>query len=151
MRPDRPIAVPTPTNLSLKGKGDLAELMVAADLLRRGFRIAIPYGEDCDFDLILIRPDRLDRVQVKFVESNGEIIKVRCFSHSLTNGKVRRTKRYTAATIDILAVYDLTSDSCYFVPAHELGKGRSSLYLRLLPAKNGQQRGTHPADRYLDP
>jgi hypothetical protein len=37
---DRSDAVP----LNLKGKGDLAELMVAADLRRRGFKIAIPFG-----------------------------------------------------------------------------------------------------------
>jgi hypothetical protein len=29
------------SDLNLKGKGDLAELMVATDLLRRGYRIAI--------------------------------------------------------------------------------------------------------------
>ena len=49
--------------LNLKGKGDLAELMVAADLRRRGFKVAIPFGEDCDFDLVLIREDALERVQ----------------------------------------------------------------------------------------
>src|SRR4051812_43545405 len=90
-------------NLSLKGKGDLAELMVAGDLLRRGHKIAIPYGEDCDFDLVLIRADRLDRVQVKYTRSDGVFVPVRCRSHSLTNGRIRRTKRYTASTIDLLA------------------------------------------------
>ena len=40
-----------------KAKGDLAELKVAADLRARGYRIAIPYGEDWDFDLILCRSD----------------------------------------------------------------------------------------------
>jgi hypothetical protein len=137
--------------LNLKGKGDLAELMVATDLLRRGHRIAIPYGEDCDFDLVLIRRDRLERVQVKYTRSDGAVINVRCRSHSLTNGKVRRVKHYTAETIDLLAVYDATSDRCYYVPAAELGTGRSSLYLRLKPARNGQRVGTRPAGDYLDP
>lgn len=67
--------------------------MVAADLRRRGFKIAIPFGEDCDFDLVLIREDRLERVQVKYTESDGVVIPVRCQSHSLTNGKIRKTKR----------------------------------------------------------
>jgi hypothetical protein len=44
---------------SLKTKGDLAELKVATDLVERGYRIAIPYGEDNDFDLILCRDDQL--------------------------------------------------------------------------------------------
>jgi hypothetical protein len=137
--------------LNLKGKGDLAELMVAGDLLRRGHKIAIPYGEDCDFDLILVRDHRLERVQVKYAQSDGSVIRVKCFSHSLTNGKIRRTKQYTAKTIDLLAVYDTTSDRCYYVPATELGTGRSIMHLRLKPTRNGQQLGTRPAENYLDP
>jgi hypothetical protein len=137
--------------LNLKGKGDLAELMVAGDLLRRGHKIAIPYGEDCDFDLVLVRGEHVDRVQVKYVESDGSVIPVRCGSHSLTNGRIRRTKQYTAATIDLLAVYDNTSNRCYYIPATELGAGRSILHLRLTPAKNGQLRGTRPAQKYLSP
>jgi hypothetical protein len=68
--------------LSLKGKGDLAELMVAADLRRRGFGVAIPFGEDYDFDLALIRGDRLERVQVKYTASDGAVVKVKCFPAS---------------------------------------------------------------------
>jgi PD-(D/E)XK endonuclease len=137
--------------LNLKARGDLAELMVATDLLRRGYKIAIPYGEDCDFDLVLIRGAHLERVQVKHARSDGAVINVRCRSHSLTNGKVRRTKHYTAKTIDLLAVYDATSERCYYVPAKELGQGRSTLYLRLKPARNGQRLRTRPAENYLDP
>jgi hypothetical protein len=137
--------------LNLKGKGDLAELVVAADLRQRGFKIAIPFGEDCDFDLVLIRDERLERVQVKYAESNGTVIPVRCQSHSLTNGKVRRTKHYTAKTIDLLAVYDRTSERCYYIPASELGEGRSILHLRLRPALNKQCIGTRPAEKYLTP
>jgi PD-(D/E)XK nuclease superfamily protein len=137
--------------LNLKGKGDLAELMVAADLRRRGFGIAIPFGEDHAFDLVLIRDDRLERVQVKYTASDGVVVKVKCFSHSLTNGKIRRTKRYTPAIIDLLAVYDETSACCYYIPAAELGDGRSSLHLRLQPALNGQRIGTRAATDYLNP
>jgi hypothetical protein len=146
------MAATVPTSpLNLKAKGDLAELMVASDLLRRGHKIAIPYGEDCDFDLVLARGERLERVQVKYTRSDGAVINVRCRSHSLTNGKIRRTKQYTAKTIDLLAVYDATTDRCYYVPAAELGTGRSTLSLRVAPARNGQRVGTRPAGNYLDP
>jgi hypothetical protein len=43
---------------SLKTNGDLAELKVATDLVERGYRVAIPFGEDNDFDVILIREER---------------------------------------------------------------------------------------------
>src|SRR6476660_3392444 len=48
----------------LKQKGDLAELKVATDLIDRGCRISIPFGEDCDYDLIADFNGRLHRVQV---------------------------------------------------------------------------------------
>jgi PD-(D/E)XK endonuclease len=132
-----------------KAKGDLAELAVALDLVRQGYTIAFPYGEDSDYDLIVSRDDRLERIQVKYTESNGEVVVVKCRCHSLTNGKVRKTKRYTAATVDWMAVYDRTSDRCYYVPAWMLGDGRAHLSLRLTPPKNGQRARIRFAERYL--
>jgi hypothetical protein len=135
--------------LNKKAKGDLAELKVAADLRARGYRIAIPYGEDWDFDLILCREDgKFERVQVKYVRSDGSVIEVRCRSHSLTNGKVRSTKHYTAAMIDWLAIWDAALDRCFYVPAAELGAGMWVLSLRLGPTRNNQRRGIRPAERY---
>ena len=67
----------------LKTKGDLAEMMVAADILRRGHKIAFPFGEDWDYDLIVCRHGALERVQVKHARSDGAVIAVRCSSHSL--------------------------------------------------------------------
>ena len=32
-------------------------MMVAADLMRRGYKIAFPYGEDWDYDLIVCRDE----------------------------------------------------------------------------------------------
>jgi hypothetical protein len=124
--------------------------MIAANLIRRGYKIAIPYGEDWDFDLIVCRNDRLERVQCKYTESNGIFISVRCASHSLTNGKVRVTKRYTAATIDWLAVYDLTTDRCYYVPASELGEGMRMMHLRIAPPRNNQRKRVRLARDYLE-
>jgi PD-(D/E)XK endonuclease len=135
--------------LNRKAKGDLAELKVAADLRARGYRIAIPYGEDWDFDLILCREDgKFERVQVKYVRSDGCIVAVRPRSSSITNGKVRATKYYTAATIDWLAMWDATLDRCFYVPATELGAGMNLMTLRLSPSRNNQVRGIRPAERY---
>ena len=125
-------------------------MMVAADLMCRGYKIAFPYGEDWDYDLVVCREEKLERVQVKHSRSDGEVIRVKCFSHSLTNGKVRNTKRYTAKTIDWLAIYDPTSDCCYYVPAAQLGAGRSSLHLRLVPARSGRKQGINLAADYRE-
>jgi hypothetical protein len=136
----------------LKAKGDLAGLKVATDLVERGYRIALPYGEDNDFDLILIRDDKLERVQVKYTESDGVIVTVRCRSVSLTSGKVRQVKHYTPTTVDWMAVYDRTTDRCYYVPSSELGPtGRDQISLRLTPTRNSQRIGVRYAENYLSP
>lgn len=137
---------------SLKTKGDLAELKVATDLAARGCRLSIPFGEDLDYDVIADYEGRLHRVQVKYAHSDGKIVKVKCFSHSLTAGRIRATKHYTTAMVDWIAVYDLTTDCCYYVPSWVFGtEGRSMLYLRLVPTVNGQSQGIRRAEDYLNP
>ena len=123
---------------------------VALDLRRRGYRLAFPYGEDCDYDLIVDRGGKLERVQVKHVHSDGNVLEIRCGSHSLTNGRVRATKRYTADMIDWLAAYDASSERCYYVPASLLGNGRSLISLRLTPARNNQLARIRMAEDFLD-
>ena len=124
---------------------------MAADLLERGCHLSIPFGEDCDYDLIADSGSALHRVQIKYTESDGKVILVRCRSHSLTKGKVRHTKHYTAETVDWIAVYDRTTDRCYYCPSTELGSGRCELSLRLAPARNGQMLGIRHAKHYLTP
>lgn len=136
---------------TLKQKGDLAELKVAADLIDRGCRISIPFGEDCDYDLIADYEGRLHRVQVKYARSDGHVIVIRCRSHSLTKGKVRVTKLYTSEMVDWVAAYDCTTERCYYCPSWELGTGRAELRLRLAPARNGQRVGIRTAESYTSP
>lgn len=135
---------------ALKEKGDLAELKVAADLASRGCRLAFPWGENCDYDLIADTGDRLHRIQVKYTESDGAVIKIECRSRSLTRGRVIATKHYTAETVDWMAVYDRTTDECYYVPALELGEGRTHFSLRLAPTLNLQRAGIRFAADHKD-
>jgi PD-(D/E)XK endonuclease len=137
----------------LKTKGDLAELLVAADLVKRGYRVAFPFGEDSDFDLIFWCPPdlTLQRVQAKYATSDGRVVPVRAHSHSLTNGRIRATKLYTSKEIDWLAVYDSTTEQIFYIPAAELGDGVNVLHLRLTPALNNQRARIRMADQYRVP
>ena len=89
-------------------------------------------------------------MQVKYSTSRNGVIPVQCYSRSLTNGKVMRTKHYTAHMIDWLAVYDPVTNRCFYLPASELGSGRSQLHLRLTPTLNGQKAGIRFAEDYTD-
>jgi hypothetical protein len=77
------------------------------------------------------------------------VVLVRCRSMSLTNGKVRSTKKYTASTIDWIAVYDATTERCFYLAASELGEGRACIHLRLTPARSGRRLGIRDATDYL--
>lgn len=132
----------------LKRKGDLAELMVAADLVRQGHRVLFPYGEDAPYDLAVDREGRLERVQVKYTTARNGVLEVRCRTHSLTGGRVVATHRYTSADVEWLAAFDPEGGRCYYLPSDDLGEGRSTLTLRLEPARNGQVAGVRMAERY---
>jgi hypothetical protein len=51
---------------------------------------------------------------------------------------------------DLLAVYDRTSDRCYYIHAAELGSGRAMIHLRLSETRNGQRAGIRFAKDFED-
>jgi hypothetical protein len=80
----------------------------------------------------------------------SQIVLVRARSHSLTNGRIKLVKRYTAGMIEWLAVYDRTTDRCYYIPAAELGDAMNCVSLRLTPARNNQRRRIRYAGDYVE-
>lgn len=106
------------------------------DLLTRGYKVAMPLGEDWRYDLIVDKNNKLLRIQCKYVESIKGVIKVRCETHD-----GRSYYKYKPADLDYLAVYDKITDKCYYISCSYLGsKGRGSLNLRVSEAKNGQKK-----------
>jgi len=98
---------------------------------------------------VVERHGRLERVQVKYTTSDGSTIVVRCRSHSLTNGRVRATKHYTAETVDWIAVWDPTTGTTYYVPS-AVFDGFSTLHLRTAPTRNNQSRRIRHAADFLE-
>lgn len=127
-------------------KGELGEAIVFADLQRQGHGVAIPWGHDMPFDLIVVRKENgaLEKVQVKYTESDGKVVQARATS---TSAWVHHT--YTADEVDWIAVYDLTTDRCYYVPAGEWN-GFARLSLRLVPTANNQVKGIRLADDFKE-
>ena len=117
---------------TLREKGELAELKVLIDLTTRGYDVSIPFGT-CRYDLIVDREGKLERIQVKYCESDGKVINVRC--RCVRHNKTRNVShRYLPSEIDWIATYDKTSDSVYYIESKILGiKGRTDISLRLVP------------------
>ena len=115
-----------------KRKGSIAELAVATRLMREGWNVLVPYGENTRYDLVAERNGRFVRIQVKYSTPKDGKLYVSC--RSSNNWSVLP---YTAKEIDAIAVYDGLSQAVYFVPVSRMRK--SAMVLRLDPTKNSQK------------
>jgi hypothetical protein len=127
-------------------KGDIAEQKIILDLMQRGYKIARPLSGDSIFDIIAIKESNLYRVQCKYSASNGKNLVVRC----------RRTGAdcvtwYTSENIDWMAIYDPTTDKCYYLSSQLLGtEGRNEIRLAIIPPASYRGTTKYAAD-FLNP
>ena len=129
---------------STKTKGDIGEAIIIADILRKGYKVALPVGEDWSCDLIVLKGQKLEKVQCKYTESKNGVISVKCRScNNWTN------KKYSSAEIDWVACYDNVTDKCYYVPSSFLGNGRVQISLRLTMPRNNQRKKVLYASEFL--
>jgi PD-(D/E)XK nuclease superfamily protein len=132
--------------LTTNQKGAIAEARIAAAAIEAGADVYRPVVEGGRYDLIFGIGGRLLRIQCKWATRYGGVVVVRCYSARRARAGLER-KLYTAAEIDAFAVYCGETESCYYLPV-DLVAGRAQLHLRLSPARNRQQLGTHDARRY---
>jgi hypothetical protein len=137
-----------PGRRDTKAVGDRSELEVMGALIRNGYRIALPFGENHRYDLIADDGERLYRVQVKTGRLRNGAISFSCSS-------TQRADRSKAATwvsrpytgeIDVLAVYCPQTKEVYLVPESELVNTRG--HLRVDPTVNRQHKRIRWARRF---
>lgn len=118
--------------------GNICEMIVAADCLNRGYSVAFPFGHNTRYDIIVDRNGKLERLQVKGVTPVRGALNLLPRSTGRQNGK-RIDKQYDHNEVDWIVAVDTETKLCYYVPI-ELAKERYQLSLRLVPAKNNQQK-----------
>ena len=84
-----------------KTKGSIAEFHVCADLMRKGWRVLLPYGENSRYDVVAEKDGRFLRVQVKYVTPKNGVLYVHC--QSSNNWSV---ESYTPSQIDVIAAFN---------------------------------------------
>jgi hypothetical protein len=128
-----------------KRVGDISELRVMHDLVRAGYLISIPFGEDHRYDIVIEKDGKFSSVQVKTGRLRNGVILFNCYSsHSHRGGAVCRP--YTN-DVDFFGVYCYEVDSTYLIPITEMPVLRG--ILRIEPTKNGQWAKLRWADQYL--
>jgi hypothetical protein len=126
-------------------KGEIGEAMVIADLMRQGHDIAIPFGHNQPYDLIVIRKEdgRLEKVQVKYTTSDGQTIRA-----VIRSSSAWVSHRYTANEVDWIAIYEALTSSCFYIPSC-VWDGHTQLALRVKPTLNGQRKGIRWANEFM--
>jgi hypothetical protein len=117
-----------------KQKGLQAELYVAHLLVRQGFTVLVPYGEDTRYDLVSEKNGIFKRIQVKYVAQKGGALEVQ-----LRSANNHQVIHYTPIDVDVIAAFNPEDRKVYFIPLAET-LNKSCLKLRLADCKNNQQR-----------
>jgi len=119
------------------------ELRFAAEFIRQGWNIFLPYGDDSPVDLLIEKNGDFKRVQIKTTSPiKGAVI---CRLKSSNNWQV---KKYTFKEIDFFGIYDYQNKKGYLLPIKE-GEGMTQLHLRIEESKNNQKEGIRLAQDYL--
>ena len=125
-----------------KTKGVIAELSVAAKLLKGGWNVLFPFGENNRYDLVGEKNGKFLKVQVKYVTPSNGALRISCKSSN--NWSVNK---YTSKEIDFIAAYDSVSGDIYFVPSSKFKS--SAIALRLDEARNKQKISINKAKEFL--
>lgn len=131
--------------LTTKQKGNITEVECILAFMKAGYKVSIPYGEDCKYDLVVDINNHLYRIQCKTSHalSNPEDgFKFKTKSIVITTHGAK-TSGYSEQDIDYFAtVYE---GNCYLVP---VGECSSEKTLRYHYPANGQKKGISLADDY---
>jgi hypothetical protein len=129
-----------------KDVGDRTTLAVMLALRMAGLTVLMPFGENTRYDLVVEDNGAFLRVQCKTGRFRGGAVVFKTVSSYAHHRSAQIVRRGYRGEIDYFGVYCPDTGGVYLVPIAEVPgtDGR----LRVDPALNGQQYGTHPAERY---
>ena len=131
-----------------KEKGNIGEIQILLEFLKRGVQVSIPFGDNARYDLVADFGGKLNKIQVKYCDQevvNGSISLVCSSSKNHTTNK--RLSTYER-DVDYFAFYIPKWEVSLLVPI-EVISNRSRIQFRMTPTKNNQKSGTHFVQDYL--
>lgn len=130
--------------LNPKTVGDLSQSMMMAALLKNGYRVLMPFGDNVRYDIVTEADGVFRRIQCKTGRIAGGAIRFPVASSQYHRGRKREDYR---GQIDAFGVFCPDNNRCYLVPIDDLPLARQA-HLRLTPARNGQCKGLRWAQEY---
>jgi PD-(D/E)XK endonuclease len=118
--------------------GERSEAIIFAELVKRGHRVLIPYGDNHRYDLVIDVGGRFLRAQCMTGRLRQGVIR---FATSSTRANTVRAYQtpYNRDEIELFPIYCRDTDRVYAVDIDEAASFVSGL--RVDPAANGQAKG----------
>jgi PD-(D/E)XK endonuclease len=114
--------------------GQRSEAAVIGELVKRGYRVLLPFGVNHRYDLVIDVQGRFLRAQCKTGRlRHGSVVFHSSSIRSNTREAVIRSYR---GEVDLFLVYCPDTDEVYVVDVAEVGT--SEVRLRIEPTRNGQ-------------
>lgn len=124
-------------------KGKVAELLVAAQLIEKGYTVSCPL-HPCRYDLVIEKNNKFYRVQVKYIGKATSRTTVAVMLHSICRSG---RKYYSESEIDVVVAY-YEPDSSFFVIPYSFVAGKTALNIRLKKAANSQKVKVVPREEF---
>ena len=129
---DRPVPSSHPVDV-----GQRTEAIILAELVRRGYRVLVPYGTNHRYDLVVDTGTRFLRVQCKTGRLRDDGV---CFKTASSRANTLRAfARPYDGEIDLFLVYCPDTDRVYALDVEEAASSQARL--RVEPTANGQAKG----------
>lgn len=127
--------------------GDISESAIITRFLQLGYVVLTPYGGNQRYDLVIEDAEgQFWRVQCKTVriEDNGTVVAFSTANHNyaLKNKQMRHYR----GQCDYFAAYCEKLNKVYLIPVDQVGT--TKVNLRLVPAKNNQEKNVRWAQDY---
>lgn len=109
-----------------KDTGDLSELKIIGAFISSGYQVAIPFGDNSKFDVVLIDSDEMYRVQCKTAWTDGPgSFRFNTHSQTTKDGQYHETTYEHA--IEAFAVYYPQDDKVYWIEPGDAASKKMNL------------------------
>lgn len=128
-----------------KKNGDTSAVIILAKLIRDGYSVSLPWGDNQRYDMIVDTGWRLLRIQCKTAWTDGGKIRACTSNTSTLNGKLVRYDY--SGQVEFFFFYWPDEDKILCLPIEEATA--SEVSFRIVPPKNGQKTKVRMIDDYL--
>ena len=132
--------------MTSKEKGDIGEIIIMAEFIKKGITVAKPFGDNARYDLIADFNGKLNKIQVKYCDQKIRNNSVICPCASSKNHTTN--KKYTTYEhdIDYMAFYLKEWDICVIISIDEISSRKSICFRKDKPKTN--QKNVHMVEDY---